>query len=301
MMRALYIATLLALGSTAAAQDEIETVHVQGNVYMLVGAATNIAVQIGTDGILVVDTGGVETRDAVLAAIRRLSDGPIRWIINTSSSAEHTGGNETVSQAGMTVNGNPAAIIAHEKVLARMTEENRSVTELPLNTFFEEGRDFYFNGEAVFIYHAPGSHTDGDVIVYFRGSDVLVAGELFVTTHYPIIRLDAGGGVDGLVEGVNKMLDVAVPAYLAEGGTYVIPGRGRLGDEYDLVEFRDMVVIIRDRIAALIEEGMTLQQVMATRPGLDYDTRHGNDNGEWTSAMFIEAIYRDLQQRGGSR
>ncbi len=287
--------------SRASAAVALDTYHVQGNVYMVVGAGANVAVQIGDEGILVVDTGATATREQVLAAIRKLSpDKPIRWVINTSSDADHTGGNETVSQAGVTVNGNPAAIVAHENVLARMTQENRPITEMPLNTFFEEGRDFAFNGEAVFIYHIPAAHTDGDIVVYFRGSDVLVAGDLFVTTTYPVIRLDAGGGVDGFVAGLNKMLDVAVPKFLQEGGTYVIPGHGRVGDESDLLEYRDMVVIVRDRIASLVKQGKTLEQVMATKPALDYDLRYGNGNGAWTSAMFIEAVYRDLKQRKGS-
>ena len=289
---------LVGFGSGARAQNGIETFHVQGNVYLLAGAGTNVAVQIGDDGVLVVDTGSAATREAVLAAIRRLSDGPIRWIINTSADVEHNGGNETVSQAGMTVNGNPAAIIAHENVLARMTEANRPVTELPLNTFFESGRDFFFNGEAVFIYHVPAAHSDGDIVVYFRGSDVLVAGELFVTTNFPVIRLDAGGGVDGFVAGLNTMLEVAVPKYLQEGGTYVIPGSGRIGDEADILEFRDMVVIVRDRIASLLAQGMTLEQVMATKPALDYDLRY--DHAPGTSAKFVEAVYRDLKQRNGN-
>jgi glyoxylase-like metal-dependent hydrolase (beta-lactamase superfamily II) len=299
-------AALIALGvaaltaSRAGAQSGIDTYHVQGNVHLLIGAGANIAVQVGDEGVLVVDTGSAATRDEVLAAIRRLSDAPIRWIINTSADVDHTGGNETISQAGMTVNGNPAAIIAHENVLARMTAADRPVTELPLNTFFESGRDFSFNGEGIFLYHVPAAHADGDIVVYFRGSDVLVAGDIFVTTHYPMIDLAAGGGVDGFVEGLNTMLDVAVPKYLQEGGTYVIPGHGRLGDEADILEFRDMVVILRDRIAALVEQGMTLEQVMAKKPALDYDLRYGNDNGSWTSAMFVEAVYRDLKQRAGS-
>ena len=267
---------------------------------MVIGAGVNVAVQVGEEGVLVVDTGGASTREQVLAAIRKLApDKPIRWIINTTSDADHTGGNETVSQAGLTVNGNPAAIVAHENVLARMTEENRPITEMPLNTFFEEGRDFAFNGEAVFIYHVPAAHTDGDIIVYFRGSDVLVAGDLFVTTTYPVIRLDAGGGVDGFIDGLNRMLDIAVPKVLQEGGTYVIPGHGRVSDEADVLEYRDMVVIVRARIASLVEQGMTLEQVLATKPALDYDLRYGNDNGAWTSAMFVEAVYRDLKEKGG--
>jgi cyclase len=314
------IALLAALGVAAAAcagdahaqgranapsPAAIDTYHVQGNVYLLVGAGAagaNAVVQIGDEGILVVDTGPAATREQVLAAIRKLSpDKPIRWIINTSSDADHTGGNETVSQAGITVNGNPAAIVAHENVLARMTQENRPITEMPLNTFFEEGRDFAFNGEAVFLHHVPSAHTDGDIVVYFRTSDVLVAGDLFGTTSYPVIRLDAGGGVDGFVDGLNKMLDIAVPKYLQEGGTYVVPGHGRIGDEADLVEYRDMVVIVRDRIASLVAEGKTLEQVLATKPALDYDLRYANTNGAWTSAMFVEAIYRDLKQKSGGR
>ncbi len=279
--------------------EGIETYHVQGNVYMLIGAGANVAVQIGGDGVLVVDTGSAATREHVLAAIRRLSSGPIRWIVNTSADADHTGGNETVSQAGMTVNGNPAAIVSHENVLARMTEANRPITELPLNTFFESGRDFYFNGEAIYLYHVPAAHTDGDIVVYFRGSDVLVAGDLFTTTAYPVIRLDEGGGVDGFVAGLDQMLDIAVPKYLQEGGTYVIPGHGRVGDEADILEYRDMIVIVRDRIASLVEQGMTLPQVLATKPALDYDVRY--DTREWPSAKFVEAIYRDLEQRSGKQ
>lgn len=282
-----------AVASIGVAQPAVEAVHVQGNVHMLIGAGANVAVQVGEEGVLVVDTGAAASREAVLAAIRRLSDGPIRWIVNTSGNPDHTGGNETISQAGMTVNGNPAAIISHENTLARMTAANRPVTELPLNTFFEEGRDFFFNGEAIFLYHVPAAHTDGDVVVYFRGSDVLVAGEVFTTTHYPRIDLAAGGGVDGFIQGLNTMLDVAVPAYLQEGGTYVIPGRGRLGDEADILEYRDMVFIVRGRVADAIAKGMTLEQVLATKPALDYDLRY--DAREWTSAQFIEAVYRDLE------
>ena len=297
------VALTIAAGSLAAvpalAQEAVGSYHVQGNVHLLYGAGGNVAVQIGEDGILVVDTGATASREALLAAIRELSDAPIRWIVNTSADRNHTGGNETISQAGMTVNGNPAAIISHENVLARMTAENRPVTEMPLNTFFESGRDFFFNGEAVFLHHVPNAHSDGDIFVYFRGSDVLVAGELFVTTtQYPVIGLEAGGGIDGVIDGLNAMLDIAVPAYLQEGGTYVIPGRGRLGDEADLLTFRDMLVIVRARIVDLIAEGKTLAQVQQARPALDYDPRYGNDNGDWTSADFVEAIYTDLKARG---
>ena len=286
----------LASATAALAQESIETYQVQGNVHVVLGAGSNVVVQVGEDGVLVVDTGSRATREAVTAAIKELSDRPIRWIINTSAELDHTSGNETVSQAGLTVNGNPAAIIAHENVLARMTAANRPITEMPLNTFFEAGRDFYFNGEAVFLYHVPSAHSDGDIIVYFRGSDVLVAGDVFVTTQqYPVIDLEAGGGIDGIIQALNLMLDIAVPAYLQEGGTYVVPGHGRIGDEADILTFRDMLVIVRARIADLIAQGKTLAQVQAARPALDYDLRYGDDNGEWTSAQFVEAVYRGLK------
>jgi cyclase len=283
------------LALDAAAQTSgIDTFHVQGNVYLLAGSSANVIVQIGDDGIIVVDPGGRETADEVLAAIRSLSDRPIRWIINTHEHEDHTGANETISQAGLTVNGNPAAIIAHENVLTRMSLEDRPVTEWPLNSFFESQRDFYFNGEAVFLYHIPSAHTDGDILVYFRGSDVLVTGDIFTTTHFPLIDRDAGGGIDGFIEGLNRALDITVPAYLQEGGTYVIPGHGRVSDEADLVSYRDMTLFVRDRVRHLIEQGASLDDVRAARPTLDYDLRYNDETIPWTTEMFVEAVYRSL-------
>jgi cyclase len=273
--------------ATTTPQGEIKVFHVQGNVYLLYGGGANVAVQIGDEGVVVVDTGSAANRDKVLAAIRQLSAKTIRWIVNTHSDADHTGGNATISQAGMTVNGNPAAIVANEKTLAHVSDDGRPSTEWPLNTFSEDQRDFYFNGEAIFVYHIPRAHTDGDVFVYFRGSDVIVSGDLFLTTTYPVINAKAGGGVDGFILGLNKMLDIAVPKYLQDGGTYVIPGHGRVSDEADVVEYRDMIVIIRDRIQDMIKRGMTLAQVKTAKPTLDYDGRYGDP------AAFIEAVYND--------
>ena len=293
MLAALTALTALAAAPTAAQTGPIESVHVQGKVWMLAGAASNVAVQIGDDGILVVDSGGAGTAREMLAAIRALSDKPIRWIINTHAHADHTGGNETISQAGETVNGNPAAIIGHENVLARMSAEDRPVTEWPLNSFFESQRDFYFNGEAVFLYHIPSAHTDGDVMVYFRGSDVLVTGDLFTSTQFPVIDLDHGGSINGFVDGLNHALDITVPAYLQEGGTYVIPGHGRIGDEADVVSYRDLAFFVRERVEQLIGEGADLRAVLAAKPSLDYDPRFGGEP-TWTSEMFIESVYRSL-------
>jgi len=294
------LAAAALFAQAASAQTKtIGSVHVQGKVWMIHGAASNIAVQIGNDGILVVDTGGSETADEVLAAIRELSpDKPIRWIVNTQAHSDHTGGNETISQAGETVNGNPAAIVAHENVLARMSGEDRPPTEWPLNTFFESSRDFYFNGEAVFLYHVPSAHTDGDIMVYFRGSDVLVTGDIFVTTHFPVVDLEYGGGIDGFVDGLNFALDVTVPAFQQEGGTYVIPGHGRISDEADVVSYRDMAFFVRQRVRHFIEEGMSLAEVQAVKPALDYEPRYSDEELPWTSEMFVESVYRSLAPEG---
>ncbi|HEY5665353.1 MAG TPA: MBL fold metallo-hydrolase [Gammaproteobacteria bacterium] len=289
-----FAASLVAL--TAGAQESrIESHHVQGNVYLLTGAASNIAVQIGDDGILIVDTGGPETSDEVLAAIRELSDKPIRWIVNTHEHIDHTGANAVLSAAGITVNGNPAAIVSHENVLTRMALADRPVPEWPLNTFFESQRDFYFNGEAVFLYHVPSAHTDGDIMVYFRGSDVLVTGDLFVTTHFPLIDLDYAGGVNGYLEGLNAALEITVPAFLQEGGTYVIPGHGRIGDEADVVSYRDLVLFVRDRVQSMIDEGMSLRQVQAAEPALDYGARYHDERIPLTTEQFVESVYRSLE------
>jgi glyoxylase-like metal-dependent hydrolase (beta-lactamase superfamily II) len=295
----LYIVLALLAAVPFAVQGQtsrIDTYHVQGNVYMLTGATSNVAVQIGDDGIIVVDTGSRETGDEILSAIRALSDGPIRWIINTSADREHTGGNEIISQAGITVNGNPAAIVAHENVLTTMSLEDRPVTEWPLNSFFESQRDFYFNGEAVFLYHIPSAHTDGDILVYFRGSDVLVTGDIFVTTHFPVFEPDLGGGINGFIEGLNRALDITVPAWLQEGGTYVIPGHGRVSDEADVVSYRDMVLFVRDRVQQMVEQGMSLRDVQRARPSLDYDSRYSSEDIPWTTEMFIDAVYRSLAE-----
>ena len=287
------------------APGEVKAIHVQGNVHMIVGAGANIAVQVGEDGVLVVDTGNAGTSDKVLAAIKELAPGKeIRWVINTGMEQSHTGGNEAISKAGRTVNGNIAAIVSHENTAARMVKAGVADAARPFNTYFEASRDFPFNGEPIMLYHDDASSDDTGTMVMFRRSDVIAAGDLFRTDAYPVIDLANGGSIDGTIAGLNRMLDLTVPSkMLEEGGTYVIPGHGRISDEHDVAMYRDMLVIIRDRIKNMVEKKMTLEQVKAARPTLDYDARYGSDTGSWTTAMFIEAIYREMSgsSAGGSQ
>lgn len=284
------------------APGEVKSVHVQGNVHMIVGAGANIAVQVGEDGVLVVDTGNAGASDKVLAAIKQLApDKEIRWVINTGMEQSHTGGNEAISKAGRTVNGNIAAIVSHENTAARMIKAGVADAARPFNTYFEASRDFPFNGEPIMLYHDEASSDDTGTMVMFRRSDVIAAGDLFRTDAYPVIDLANGGSIDGTIAALNRMLDLTVPSkMLEEGGTYVIPGHGRISDEHDVAMYRDMLVIIRDRIKNMVEKKMTLEQVKAARPTLDYDGRYGSDTGAWTTAMFIEAIYREMSGSGAA-
>jgi cyclase len=263
---------------------------------MIVGAGANIAVQVGNDGVLVVDAGGAGTSDKVLAAIKQIAgDKEIRWIVNTGFRPDHIAGNEALSKAGRTVNGNLAAVIGHENATARMIEAGVPDAGRPYNTYFEEFRDFPFNGEPIILHHDEAATSDADTTVFFRRSDVVVTGDMFSLTSYPQIDGARGGTVMGTIAALNRILDLTVPSKsLQEGGTFIIPGHGRLADEHDLVLYRDMLVIVSDRIRDMVGKKMTLDQVKAARPTLDYDGRFGSNTGPWTTAMFIEAIYREF-------
>jgi glyoxylase-like metal-dependent hydrolase (beta-lactamase superfamily II) len=280
------------------AAGEVRSVHVQGNVHMIVGAGANIAVQVGEDGVLVVDTGAAGSSEKVLTAIRQLApDKEIRWIVNTGTRADHTGGNEPISKAGRTVNGNVAAIVAHENASTRMIKENVPDTARPYNTYFEGQRDFPFNNEPIMLYHDESSFDDANTLVMFRRSDVIATGDIFSTESYPVIDAANGGSVQGTIDALNRVLDLAVPSkMLAEGGTYIIPGHGRICDEHDVAMYRDMLVIVSARVRDMVGKKMTLDQVKAAKPSLDYDGRYGSDTGAWTTAMFIEALYKEFSK-----
>ena len=166
----------------------------------------------------------------------------------------------------------------------------------PTETFFAEDKEIFFNDEAIQVFYQPG-HTDGDVLVFFRRSDVVASGDLFQTTTYPLIDAARGGSVQGIINGLNRLLDITIPRDKEEGGTYVVPGHGRLSDEADVVEYRDMLTIVRDRIQDLIGKGKSLAEVKAAGLTRDYDGRYGATTGAWTTDQFIEVIYRELSRK----
>ena len=299
------IGILMFAGSAFAQQPqnfdnvEVHVLPVQGNVYMLVGAGGNMTMQVGKEGVLLVDTMYAGLSDKVLAAIRTVSDKPIRYIINTHVHADHVGGNEAMAKSISISNQEPLNVIAHANVLNRLTapgavKPNGETLEagLPYDEYETPTKNLHFNGEAIVIYHEPKAHTDGDSAVLFRGSDVISTGDIFTPERYPGIDLATGGTAQGELAALNHLLSITVPGNQQEGGTYLIPGHGRICDDADLVEYRDMVAIVIDRVQDLLKKGKNLEQVKAAKPTEDYDTQYGTQPG--AGDRFVEAIYRSL-------
>jgi cyclase len=314
---------------------------VRKNIWMLVGAGTNIAASVGPDGVLLVNAGTAQSSARVIAAIKDLQGQlnafgfldvltpprggaetrsrfpvnthpppkPVRYIIDTSSLPHSIGGNEAIAGSGVTYTGGNvagtiadssegAAVVAHENVLNRMVEADMPFAALPTETYFtaEYKVSTFFNDEGVQIVHVPNAATDGDSFVYFRGSDVIAAGDLVNMDSFPIIDVEAGGSINGVLDGLNAILKLAIPEFRTEGGTMIVPGHGRLADSADVGYYRDMLTIIRDQVKAAIDEGLTLEQVLERRPTFGYEARFGKDTGPWTTKMFTEAVYRSLKE-----
>ena len=289
------------MAPAAPAAGEVGVLPVQGNVYLLNLGETNIVAQVGSDGILLVDTGPAAWTDRVIRTLRdRFGSKPIRFIINTSVHPESTAGNAAlVKAAGAGAGNNATRVIAHENTLNRMNgsaegEKEVALEMLPTSTFFTRKKEIYFNGEPIEILFQPAAHTDGDIMVFFRGSDVIAAGDLYSTASYPIIDEQRGGGIQGHLDALNRILDITVPRFNQMGGTMVIPQRGRLSNESDVDDYRNWMTISRNFIKEMIDKGMTLEQVKAARPTLEFDGVF--DNATWTPAQFVEAVYRDLRK-----
>ena len=307
-MRALVFTSLLASLAFAEPQPGIEVLHVRGNVYMFASDEGNITVQVGehrdNDGVLMVDTGSASMTERLQAELHKLTNKPLLYIVNTSADADHVGGNAVLSKGsasrGGANNGPRAAdvnIYAQDNALTRLSAPEAHMPVLALPTMsFDRLKDFTFNGEAVQIFSEAHAHTDGDSIVYFRGSNVISAGEIFSTVGYPVIDRVRGGSIQGEVKALNHLLELTVPEISQEGGTMVIPGHGRLCDEAEVTEYRDMVTIIRDRIDDLIKKGKSLSEVQSDRATRDYDGRYSQP--AWTGEMFVASIYNSLKASG---
>jgi glyoxylase-like metal-dependent hydrolase (beta-lactamase superfamily II) len=292
------------------AKLQVETLHVQGQVYLIAGAGGNVLVQTGNDGVLMVDTGYEQMSGKVLAAVQKLSDKTLRTIINTTLMDSHTGANGVfikvgrLNQAGPGLGARPneADLIGHSNLLALMTEIGRekiAVERWPPSVYSGKQKDLYSNNEPVVVLHADKAVTEGDSMVWFRKSDVVAAGELMNMASFPHIDVAHGGSINGILDGLNTLLEIMVPKHNQEGGTMVVPGYGRIGDEHDVLEYRDMLTIIRDRVQAAMQKKMTLQQIKTLKPSVTYEYEpRFNRNPAWTAEMFVEAVYRTL---GGAK
>jgi cyclase len=311
LSRSLVCVSLLAFWASSAKsqQQNLDNVQihvepVQHNIYLLVGAGGNTTVQVGSEGVLMVDTQFAPLAPKLMAEIRKLSPGPLRYIINTHMHGDHVGGNAAIVKLAGSDPALPLKIIAQENVLNRLTTpaagQPRFPEEgLPIDEYGTPQKNLHFNGEAVVIYHEPNAHTDGDSVVLFRGSDVISTGDIFTPDGYPFLDVEHGGSVQGEILALNHILQMTVPAKTQEGGTYVIPGHGRICDDADVVEFRDMVVIVRDRVRDLIKKGKTLDEVKAAKPTRDYDTEYVSANSFVTADRFVEAVYKSLSPNPG--
>ena len=289
----------------------LDVLPAQGQVHMLAGLNRNVAVQVGWEGVMLVDSGGPGETERLMEAVAALTPLPVRYIVNTHADADVVAGNgPIVEAAGGTrgprprqvggTQGNQNAgvqIVSHENALLSMIQGTglpaMSGDALPASVFFGAKKEFFANGEAVQVIHVPAAHTDGDVIVVFRASDVIATGDVYNTTRYPEIDLARGGSIQGVLDALNLVVDLAIPERNQMGGTRVIPGDGRLSNESDVVEYRDMATIIRDRVRDMAADGMSLAEVQASNVSLEYDGLYGADPG-WTREMFLEAVYRGV-------
>jgi glyoxylase-like metal-dependent hydrolase (beta-lactamase superfamily II) len=307
---------LVAQAPSTASSEVLEVLPVRSNFFMIVGAGGNVGVQVGEDGVVVVDAGSSASAAAVLAAIKKITPQPIRYIIDTGPDVDHVGGNDVLSKAGnqfypgtRSAGSRPdavrsvAAIVAAEGVLRHMTTAAstaaRPLVGAPTESFHYAKKFLYLNDEAIEVLHQPAAHTDSDAFVFFRRSDVVVAGDVIDTRRFPVIDVERGGSINGMIAALNRLSEIAVasvPIVSREAGTIVIPGHGRLYDQFDVIEYRDMVTIIRDRVRDLVSAGRSLEQVKAARPALGYEGRYGNMGGDWTTERFVEAVYRSLMK-----
>jgi glyoxylase-like metal-dependent hydrolase (beta-lactamase superfamily II) len=307
------------------APPDLDVVQLRPNFFVIAGAGGNVLVQTGPEGVILVDSGSRDQAARVLAAVRRLTPLPIRYIINTSMDADHVGGNDTLTKAGLSIlpgavaagaglnddlvsNSGRASVLAHENVLTRMTAATGTqalpFAFWPTKTFAYRLYSMYLNGEGIQVMHMPAAHTDGDTIVFFRRGDVIATGDIIDTTRWPVIDVKRGGTVQGELDALNRLMDLAilnVPLQWQPDRTFLVPGHGHVYDKLDLLEYRDAVTVVRDRVQDLLDEGKTLAQVKAANTTLGYRSQYGADTGPWTTDMFVETIYNELAAKRGKK
>ena len=264
--------------SSALAQRDFSNVeviahHVQGNYYYLEGAGGNIGVSIGEDGVIMIDDQFAPLTDKILAAIRTLSDGAIRFVINTHVHPDHTGGNENLGNRGL-------LILARDEVRVRLADQLPEAA-LPVLTY-SESVTIHLNGDEVTTIPVPPSHTDGDSYIYFRNADVLHAGDVFRTVAFPVIDRGNGGTLDGTIEGLAVLIGMAGP------NTKIVPGHGEVSTREDVMEFRDMVLDVKAKVEPMVAQGMSYEQVLAARPTAPYEAKWGDPE------RFLTAVYAEL-------
>jgi glyoxylase-like metal-dependent hydrolase (beta-lactamase superfamily II) len=307
------------------ADVKLQVLPVFGNVFLIAGGKSNVVAHIGDDGVMLVDSATADISDQVIKAVSVLTPRPIRYIVNTTFDADHYGGNERLAAAGKNPTlaepglegpgsdlpdqqgggNNPqqlrptgAMIITTENLGNRMSAPTGESSAVPFafwpsSTFFTPKKVMSFNDEAVEMHAAAAARTDGDLMVFFRKSDVIAAGDVINTLAYPAFNPALGGSIKGILSGLNDIIDLAVPRFNQQGGTRIVPGHGRIMNEADVVEYRDMITIIHDRVKLAIDKKMTLAQLMAQEPTIDYDGLYSTP--ALTGAAFVEAIYKELQ------
>lgn len=307
--------------SAGAGAGGLDVQQLRPNLYLIAGAGGNIVAQVGPIGVVLVDSGTTEAAPRVLAAIRRLTPLPVRYIINTSMERDHVGGNDLLTSSGLSIlpgavaagaglsdtlvsNAGKASVLAHENVQTRMSEATGANAYpfplWPTKTFAFHSYAMYLNGEGYRVIHQPAAHTDGDLVVEFRRNDVIATGDLVDTTRWPVIDTARGGSVQGTLDALNRLMDMTIfnlPIQWNDERTLLVPGHGRVYDKLDLLEYRDAVTIVRDRVEDLIKEGKTLAQVKAANPTLGYRSEYGTDRGEWTTDMLVETMFKELSTK----
>jgi glyoxylase-like metal-dependent hydrolase (beta-lactamase superfamily II) len=297
-------AAFFALGAFAQAQQlqplaptpdfdkvAIKTINLGNQIYVLQGEGGNITVAVGEDGALVIDSQFAPLYSKIKAAIAAITSKPVRYLVITHFHRDHTGGAEAFGRDG-------ATIVAHESVKVRMAEGTRNgltgnivppAPEIALpKVTYKDATTLRLQGRAAEVHHSAAVHTDGDTYVYFPDADVLATGDIVFLGRYPNIDFAYGGSIDGMIRGVDELIN------FAKETTTIIPGHGPVGTRANMREYREMLVVARERIAKLKAAGKNEDEIVAAKPNADYDGRYGLD--ERSNGNFIRVVYRSLRK-----